>query len=193
MITFISGGARSGKSSLAEKLALEVFESSNDGRLIYIATAAVDTGEEMADRIAIHKRDRGDIWETIEEPYYIDEAIDQLPEGSVILIDCLTVWTSHLMFSENLTVPAILKCLEKVLSIAEIRAFSLFIVSNDVNEGVPIQDLHVMRYISCLEALHKRIVNASNTVIETICGTPVVWKRNGILSPYVSFAEGGQI
>jgi adenosylcobinamide kinase/adenosylcobinamide-phosphate guanylyltransferase len=97
------------------------------------------------------------------------------------------------MFSENLTVPAILFRLEKVLSIAEIRDFSLFIVSNDVNEGVPIQDLHVMRYISCLEALHKRIVKASDTVIETICGTPVVWKRNGILSPYVSFAEGGQI
>lgn len=193
MITFISGGARSGKSSLAEKLAVEVFESLKDGRLFYIATAAKNTGEEMADRIAIHKHDRGDIWETIEEPYYIDEAIDELPEGSVILIDCLTVWTSHLMFSENLSHTAILKRLESVLSIAEIRAFSLYIVSNDVNEGVPIHDLHVMRYISCLEALHKHIVIASDTVIETVCGTPIIWKKNGVLSPYVSLAEGEQI
>ncbi len=193
MITFISGGARSGKSSLAEKLALEVFESLSDGRLFYIATAAEDTGEEMAERIAIHKSDRGDIWETIEESYYIDKALEKLPEGSVILIDCLTVWTSHLMFGENLSHTAILKRLERMLSIAEIRAFSLFIVSNDVNEGVPIQDMHVMCYISCLEALHKLTVKASDTVIETICGIPIVWKKNGVLSPYVSMTEGGQM
>ncbi|MDR0137514.1 bifunctional adenosylcobinamide kinase/adenosylcobinamide-phosphate guanylyltransferase [Metabacillus idriensis] len=188
MITFISGGARSGKSSLAERMALDAAKGEKP---CYIATAAKDTGEEMAERIALHKRDRGDAWVTIEEPYFIDQTLKHRPNKAVILIDCLTVWTSNLMFSENLSSNEIVKRLEKTLSIARKKEFNLFIVSNDVNEGFPIQDKDVANYISCLEALHKLTVKEADKVLEVICGIPVAWKINGGLTKNVSMISSG--
>lgn len=188
MITFISGGARSGKSSLAERMALDAAKGEKP---YYIATAAKDTGEEMGERIALHSRDRGDAWVTIEEPYFIDQTLKDLPNKTVVLIDCLTVWTSSLMFSENLSSNEIVKRLEKTLSIARKKEFNLFIVSNDVNEGFPIQDKYVANYISCLEALHKRTVKEADTVLEVICGIPVAWKLNGVQTKNVSMISRG--
>jgi adenosylcobinamide kinase / adenosylcobinamide-phosphate guanylyltransferase len=191
MITFISGGARSGKSSLAERMALEAVR---DELPYYIATAANNTGEEMAERIEMHRTDRGEAWETIEEPYNIDHALHLLPNKAVVMIDCLTVWTSSLMFSKNLSPKMILKRLERTLSIARRKELSLFIVSNDVNEGIPIQDRHVANYPSCLEDLHKFTVREADTVLEVICGIPVDWKINGVLSKNVSMiSTGGQV
>ncbi|MCM3595720.1 bifunctional adenosylcobinamide kinase/adenosylcobinamide-phosphate guanylyltransferase [Metabacillus idriensis] len=190
MITFISGGARSGKSSLAERMALDAAKGEKP---YYIATAAKDTGEEMAERIALHRRDRGHVWVTIEEPYFIDQTLKHLPNKTVVLIDCLTVWTSSLMFSENLSSNEIVKRLEKTLSIARKKEFNLFIVSNDVNEGFPIQDKYVANYISCLEALHKLTVKEADTVLEVICGIPVVWKIKGELTKNVSMISPGGI
>jgi adenosylcobinamide kinase/adenosylcobinamide-phosphate guanylyltransferase len=191
MITFISGGARSGKSSLAERIALDAVR---DAKPYYIATAAKDTGEEMAERIEMHRKDRGETWATIEEPYYIDQTLHLLPNKAVVMIDCLTVWTSSLMFSENLSLKMILKRFDWTLSIARRKELTLFIVSNDVNEGIPIQDRHVAKYISCLEELHKIAVREADTVLEVICGIPVAWKINGVLSKNVSMiSSGGQV
>ncbi|MGG4489091.1 bifunctional adenosylcobinamide kinase/adenosylcobinamide-phosphate guanylyltransferase [Metabacillus idriensis] len=188
MITFISGGARSGKSSLAERMALDTAKGEKP---YYIATAAEDTGEDMAERIALHKRDRGDVWLTIEEAFFIDQTLKNLPDKTVVLIDCLTVWTSSLMFSENLSSNDIVKRLERTLSIARKKECTLYIVSNDVNEGFPIQDKYVANYISCLEDLHKLTVREADTVLEVICGIPVAWKINGVLTKNVSKISSG--
>jgi len=87
----ITGGRRSGKSAHA----LELAESLGERRL-YIATAeALD--DEMAERIARHKSERGDSWDTAEEAIHIASIIENSKDYSVILIDCFTLWLCNVM------------------------------------------------------------------------------------------------
>lgn len=90
-LTLVLGGARSGKSVRAQALA----EASGDAR-IYVATAqALD--DEMRDRIARHRAERGVGWSTVEAPLEVAEAVAAAPDGAVVLLDCLTLWLSNLM------------------------------------------------------------------------------------------------
>ncbi len=97
-LTLIIGGARSGKSSLAERLA------SRYDRVLFVATARPDDAE-MAERIANHKATRPAEWDTLEEPLDPAGALIGVTGNSgegygVIVIDCLTLWVSNLMLSE---------------------------------------------------------------------------------------------
>ena len=96
MRTFLLGGARSGKSRRALALAESVSK-----RRIYIATAeALD--DEMADRIARHKSERGAGWDTLEAPLALSQAItDSCRPEQVCVVDCLTLWLSNLMHHER--------------------------------------------------------------------------------------------
>ena len=91
---FITGGARSGKSVFAEKLALEF-----GGSLCYLATAqALD--DEMEERIGLHRERRGEQWHTLEEPLDLSRVLKE-SDGryQVILVDCITLWLSNLLFA----------------------------------------------------------------------------------------------
>ena len=91
----ITGGARSGKSSFAEKRTL-----SYGAPVIYIATAnALD--EEMEKRIQIHRERRGDEWLTINEPLELADKLLSLDGRGACLVDCLTLWLSNLMFAQK--------------------------------------------------------------------------------------------
>jgi adenosylcobinamide kinase/adenosylcobinamide-phosphate guanylyltransferase len=90
----VLGGARSGKSAYAQNLA----ECAAPERL-YLATAEAGDAE-MADRIARHKETRGENWTTREEPLDLVEALAaEARPGRIVLVDCLTLWLSNLMFS----------------------------------------------------------------------------------------------
>ena len=91
---FITGGARSGKSHLAEKLAAGFGEP-----LWYIATGEARDGE-MAERIATHRQRRGAAWQTVEEPLWLLDAI-RTANGHYqgILVDCVTLWITNLAVS----------------------------------------------------------------------------------------------
>ena len=97
MIELFLGGARSGKSRLAEATAQHL-----DGKVVYIATAQALDGE-MTARIAHHQRQRPSDWVTIEEPIALAKAITQSVEQSdVVLVDCLTLWlTNVLLIADN--------------------------------------------------------------------------------------------
>lgn len=92
MFTFILGGARSGKSRFAQSLC-------HDARpVVYLATARVED-DEMRARIARHIADRPPEWHTVEEPLHLATAVrDAASQAQIILIDCLTVWLSNLMW-----------------------------------------------------------------------------------------------
>ncbi len=90
-LTLLIGGARSGKSRLAVRLA-----ASWGGPVAVIATAEAKD-EEMADRIRRHRADRPPHWETVEEPIDIEGALASVPDGSGVLLDCLTLWVSNLL------------------------------------------------------------------------------------------------
>jgi len=93
-LTLILGGARSGKSSYAERLARQ-----NGGAVLYVATAQALDGE-MAERIAIHQQNRPDNWQTLEIPSGVGlKLLAHPPQVKVILLDCLTLLVSNLLMA----------------------------------------------------------------------------------------------
>lgn len=96
----ILGGARSGKSAYAERLANQ-WAVRRQAERVYIATAeALD--EEMATRIARHRAERGAGWRTVEAPRELPAALaDEATPGRVVLVDCLTLWLSNEMLADD--------------------------------------------------------------------------------------------
>jgi adenosyl cobinamide kinase/adenosyl cobinamide phosphate guanylyltransferase len=88
-LLLLIGGARSGKSEIAQRLASE-----QDGPVVVLATAQA-RDEEMASRIEEHRRIRPDSWRTIEEPLRLRERIESVGECDCLVIDCLTLWSAN--------------------------------------------------------------------------------------------------
>lgn len=134
---FIFGGARSGKSTFAEKLA-----SSLGGRVTYIATAeALD--EEMVARIKEHQKRRPATWKTIEEPYRVAEVLEEVgQEEGVILIDCLTLLLTNLYYKQSseqesdICSKQVLSKIKRLAKVAKECRSDVLIVSNEVGLGV---------------------------------------------------------
>lgn len=132
-LILILGGARSGKSSLAESLASQ-YES-----VLFVATAeALD--EDMQRRIAKHKASRPSDWYTLEEPIDLALALEDTDDQyDVCLIDCLTVWVSNMLLkmeeSSNVE-KVILSELERLLKAYDNSSASWIVVSNEVGLGV---------------------------------------------------------
>src|ERR1700722_10790752 len=111
MLTFILGGARSGKSRLAQRLAARA------QRVCYVATALSGTAlsgddEEMQARIARHRADRPPTWRTIEEPLALADAVEEAaPQSDVVVVDCLTIWLSNLFWEHRASAPGSLEAL----------------------------------------------------------------------------------
>ncbi len=97
--TLILGGARSGKSSMAERLAQA--RAQDDGGVLYVATL-LPVDDEMRDRVRSHRASRPTAWTTLEAPYRLAEpALEAARSVKVVLVDCLTVWAGNLMVRES--------------------------------------------------------------------------------------------
>jgi adenosylcobinamide kinase/adenosylcobinamide-phosphate guanylyltransferase len=131
-LVFITGGARSGKSSFAQKYAESI-----EGVRTYIATA-IPFDKEMEERIKKHQQMRDSKWHNlIEEPYDLKKVVSDLNKNTdVALIDCITIWINNLLykFENNIekTREEIDKFIENILQIE----YNLFIVSNEVGMGI---------------------------------------------------------
>lgn len=138
-LVFITGGARSGKSSFAERLAETL-----DKSMIYLATAeALD--DEMKQRVINHRKRRGNKWVTVEEPIDVERVIEEYDNsGYVILLDCLTLWITNLVLKGgNPCSPEEMHesdaVLNRVKALAEITRDSradVIVVSNEVGMGI---------------------------------------------------------
>ncbi len=132
-LIFILGGARSGKSSFAERLARQ------RGRVLFAATAeALDA--DMKRRITAHQEQRPREWGTLEEPMELASALPPALEGyDTCLLDCLTLWVSNLLLSMECSPNAdreILAALDRVIEVYERSSASWIVVSNEVGLGV---------------------------------------------------------
>jgi adenosylcobinamide kinase / adenosylcobinamide-phosphate guanylyltransferase len=162
-ITLVLGGARSGKSSFAQKLAEE-----GSGDLIYIATAEpFDT--EMAQRIARHQSDRGPRWQTVECPIDLARVILSAGGGeNTILVDCLTLWLSNLMLGEH-DIAAAVAVLKASL---EASSNNVILVSNDVGQGIVPDNALARRFRDEAGSLNQSIAQVADAVQFLIAGLP---------------------
>ncbi|PRY59389.1 adenosylcobinamide kinase /adenosylcobinamide-phosphate guanylyltransferase [Vreelandella songnenensis] len=177
MIVFVSGGARSGKSEVAEQC---VIKAAKGGSCYYIATADV-FDEEMAARVERHKASRNARWITLEAPLAIDAALAQIPEGAAVLLDCLTLWASQVRYASELT-DAQGKCLlENAVHAARSQHQHLVLVSNDLNEDLLPNDEETWRYLGFLQGLHRWLAAEADSVLEVVGGLGIEWKRKETL------------
>jgi adenosyl cobinamide kinase/adenosyl cobinamide phosphate guanylyltransferase len=123
-LTFLLGGARSGKSTLAVELATQA-----GGDVVFIATGEA-RDHEMAERIALHRAERPDHWRTVEEP--ADLAAALATTDGVAVVDCLSLWVANLLERGD-DVEARNR---EALACAAQRTGSTIVVSNEVGLGV---------------------------------------------------------
>ena len=188
MITLILGGARSGKSSFDKKKAQKI----GDDEVIYLATAEVKD-DEMKERIKLHQQQRNDSWQTIEEPLHIGEVLSSLPENEVVLIDCITVYISNLIFvglnekkdksNETNTQEIdfgdkeklIMEKMKKLVDAAKNK--DVILVSNEVGMGVVPSTKLGREFRDIAGRVNQYLAKKADEVYITIAGLPVELKE----------------
>jgi adenosylcobinamide kinase/adenosylcobinamide-phosphate guanylyltransferase len=177
-LILVLGGARSGKSRLAEQLAARLGK-----RVAYLATAEA-ADPEMAARIAHHRARRPASWQTVEAPLRVGEALAHLAgQADVVLLDCLTLLASNLLAPlganpDPLEAEARLEReIDALLAAYEAGQASLVIVSNEVGWGlVPTWPLGRV-YRDILGRAHQRLAARADRVLLVVAGIAVDLKR----------------
>jgi len=170
-VTFVLGGCRSGKSSLA----LRTAEAIAAEQRIFIATA-VPFDAEMQDRVRRHQKERGSGWLTVEVPLALPEAlVEHSRPDRVILVDCLTLWVSNLLL-EGSDPPAVERRIAELVEALQACASPVILVSNEVGRGV-VPDSQLGRQFRDLAGMANQAVAAgADEVIMAVAGIPVVIK-----------------
>jgi adenosylcobinamide kinase / adenosylcobinamide-phosphate guanylyltransferase len=169
-LALILGGARSGKSRLALRLA----EQAPPPRL-FLATAEAGDAE-MAARIEQHRRERGEAWDTREAPLALAAAISAAQgHYGVILVDCLTFWLSNVLLGEPAHA-ALEETCQGVVDAAARTVTPLILVSNEVGLGIVPDNPLARRFRDAVGGLHQRLAAAADLVCATMAGLPLVLK-----------------
>jgi adenosylcobinamide kinase/adenosylcobinamide-phosphate guanylyltransferase len=164
-IVFIVGGAKSGKSSFALAKA-ETFA----GRKAFIATAE-SLDDEMKERIQRHRDQRGENWETFEEPKEMARVLKEVKVGySAALIDCLTLWLSNLLHSRQDPDREIAFFLS---ALREGGHPPFFIVSNEVGMGIVPENALARRFRDLAGRLNQEVAAIADEVYLVTAGIPL--------------------
>jgi adenosylcobinamide kinase / adenosylcobinamide-phosphate guanylyltransferase len=171
-LIFVTGGARSGKSTFA----LDCARQRGD-RVTFIATAqAFD--DEMRDRITQHKLERSDAWTTLEEPRDVSRALETVA-GTVVL-DCLSILISNLMLGDAehapLEEPEILARVKLILEVQVARAHALIIVSNEVGSGIVPEYPLGRAFRDVLGRANQMVARAASEAYLIVAGLPLKLK-----------------
>ncbi|MDO7907336.1 bifunctional adenosylcobinamide kinase/adenosylcobinamide-phosphate guanylyltransferase [Paenibacillus sp. JX-17] len=189
MKVLVTGGARSGKSSFAERLCRKRASSA-----YYIATSqAFD--EEMKERIALHRQQReasGYAWQTIEEPVELAAVLDRLGQeyrshgdmglpAPTVLVDCLTLWLSNLLLIHEQDGQEGIQAVRAAAAVLEAAVSrypgSLVLVTNEVGDSI-VPEYRLGRVFRDLAGfLNQRMASISDEVFLVTAGIPVELKR----------------
>lgn len=163
----VLGGARSGKTGLAERLALSL--GSNPA---YLATAEV-LDEEMQERVSAHQRQRHQTFHTIEEKLDLIGALESAGRHDVILVDCLTLWMTNLLSAGLNVADCVAELAERLESESMPR---IIIVSNEVGLGIVPDNALARSFRDLAGSAHQRLAEACTHVYFTAAGLPLVLK-----------------
>ena len=169
-IILVTGGARSGKSNYAEVRAAELGD-----RRLYVATAEAKD-EEMAQRIAEHKKRRGNDWTTVEEPMELSAVLrTQLGRTDCALVDCLTIWLSNLLLHRNTEFAS--EKLEELVETLPRLDFHVVLVTNEVGWGIVPDNVLARQFRDLAGWANQRIAAAASEVVLTVAGIPMIVKK----------------
>ncbi len=172
-LILILGGARSGKSRIAEQMACDL--AGED--VLYVATAEAGD-DEMQARIAAHRQQRSAGWRTLEAPLNVTAQLATIQVPKVILIDCITLLASNIL----LTLPddctqsdvnaAVLAEISALLTLQKQSAATWIVVSNEVGMGIVPPYRLGRLYRDALGAANQRLAQAADEVLFTVAGLP---------------------
>ena len=181
--TFVTGGARSGKSRFA------VAEHSDDRRVVFLATAHAGDAD-MAARIARHRTERPEHWTTIEAPFDLVARVREITAGGsassgrraalargidAIVIDCLTLWVAnHLLAGHPDDV--VLDGADELADLVAGRPCAMTIVTNEVGAGVHPETSVGLRFRDLLGSVNQRVAAACDRVVLLVAGLPLIVK-----------------
>jgi adenosylcobinamide kinase/adenosylcobinamide-phosphate guanylyltransferase len=171
-IIFITGGARSGKSGFAEQRALEF-----GAPLGYLATAQTLDGE-MAERVRRHRDRRGGEWSTVEEPLLLPQALVRCDgRYQAILVDCVTLWISNLLFKYEAAAEEIEERihedLQRLKSTLHGMATPVVLVSNEVGMGIVPDNALSRMFRDIAGSANQTLAAAADEVHVVISGIPL--------------------
>ncbi len=166
-ITLVTGGARSGKSALAERLTKRSGE-----RFFYIATAEAHDNE-MRARIDAHKARRGEEWTTVSAPIDLSDALyssDTAPR----LVDCLTLWLSNVMLADE----DVASATRALLTALGAQSNPVVLVTNEVGAGIVPENALARRYRDAAGWLNQEVAALAHEVFLSVAGCPLRIKPN---------------
>lgn len=173
MRQLILGGARSGKSRLAEARAMDWSERTG-GELLYVATANADD-DEMARRIQSHQNRRETRWQLREEPLDLAGVLlDNKDRDACVLVDCLTLWLSNCLHMKCWAYERdrFLEALETI----EGSPLSVILVSNEVGSGIVPMGALSRQFVDASGWLHQALTPFCETVTLVVAGLPLALK-----------------
>jgi len=165
----VVGGARSGKSRFAEKLA------ENSGlQKIYVATGAAHD-QEMSERIALHRDQRGPSWETIEEQLDLAGVLArECRPDRVVLVDCLTLWLSNILFADK----DLSRETEHLCATVSRLTGPCVLVSNEVGMGIVPENRLSRSFRDAQGRLNQSMAGVCQKVVFVAAGLPLLLKPN---------------
>ncbi|WP_045432618.1 bifunctional adenosylcobinamide kinase/adenosylcobinamide-phosphate guanylyltransferase [Acinetobacter calcoaceticus] len=169
MLQLILGGARSGKSRLAEQTAI-----ATQLAVTYVATAqALDP--EMQNRIAHHQNQRPAHWSLVEEPLFLAKTLQKIDRpNQIILVDCLTLWLTNLLLLNDQNVQEF-EC-EQLIDVLPKLQSEIILVSNETGLGVvPLGEIS-RRFVDEAGRLHQALGQIADKVVFCVAGFPMILK-----------------
>ncbi|MGQ8335690.1 bifunctional adenosylcobinamide kinase/adenosylcobinamide-phosphate guanylyltransferase [Sunxiuqinia sp. A32] len=163
-ITFITGGARSGKSSFAQRLAEQQSENP-----VYLATARI-WDEDFANRIKRHQADRDERWTTLEEE---KELSKHDFAGQTVLLDCITLWLTNFFYDCNYQIDEALEAAKAEWTKFIKQDMNLIVVSNELGMGVHPENESARKFADLQGWMNQFIAKQADTVYLMVAGIEV--------------------
>lgn len=164
----ITGGARSGKSTYAERLALSL--SPNP---VYMATARI-WDEDFAERVRLHQERRGPEWTNIEEEKHLSR---HPVEGRVVLIDCMTLWCTNFFFDLDSDVSRSLEAMRKEFDAFTRQEATFIFVTNEIGMGGTSDNELQRKFTDLLGWMNQYAASRADEVLLMVSGIPVTIKK----------------
>ena len=165
-LTLVIGGAKSGKTALAERLV----RGTGLARTVIVTAEIWD--DEMRAKIDDHRRARGDGWTLIEAPQDLADAVRRVPPGGAVLIDCVTLWLTNRMLAEADLAAETLALLDALTE----APGPVVVVTNEVGLSIVPENALARRFRDEQGRINQRLAQASGLALGVMAGLPFVLK-----------------